>query len=81
MIPEDILQDGFGVDEIGAEDLVEGGDGATEVFGNQVRGRTGREGETGICERRSRISERLVVADIGDKSRIRVRNQVRFQGR
>ena len=38
MIPEDILQDRFGVDEVGAEDLVEGGDGAAEVFGDEVGG-------------------------------------------
>ena len=36
MIPEDVLQEGFGVDEVGAEDLVEGGDGAAEVFGDEV---------------------------------------------
>ena len=38
MIPEDILQEGFGVDEVGAEDLVERGDGAAEVFGDEVGG-------------------------------------------
>ena len=38
MIPEDILQEGFGVDEVGAEDLVERGDGTAEVFGDEVGG-------------------------------------------
>ena len=38
MIPEDILQDRFGVDEVGAEDLIERGDGAAEVFGDEVGG-------------------------------------------
>jgi len=38
MIPEDILKDGFWVDEVGAEDLVKGGDGAAEVFGDEVGG-------------------------------------------
>ena len=41
VIPENILQDGFGVDEVGAEDLVEGGDGTAEVFGDEVGGGAG----------------------------------------
>ena len=48
MIPEDILQDGFGVVEVGAEDLVEGGDGAAEVFGDEVSRDAGGQSLAGI---------------------------------
>ena len=80
MIPEDILQEGFGVDEVGAEDLVEGSDGAAEVFGDEVGGGAGGEGEAGVREGIGGLAEGFVVADVGDKSRIRVGNQVGFQG-
>ena len=79
MISEYILQDRFGVDEVGAEDLVEGGDGAAEVFGDEVGGDAGGEGVTGISEGRGRVPKGFVVADVCDKSRIRVGNQVRFE--
>ena len=50
MIPKYIMQDRFRVDEVLTEDLVEGGDGAAEVFGNQVGGGPGSEGEAGVGE-------------------------------
>ena len=81
MIPEDIVQDGFGVDEVLAEDLVEGGDGAAEVFGDEVGGGSGRQGEAGVGEGIGRLAKGFVVADIGNKCRVRIRNQVRFQAR
>ena len=81
MIPEDILQEGFGVDKVGAEDLVEGGDGVAEVFGDEIGGGADGEGEAGVGEGIGRLAEGFVVADVGDKSRIRVGNQVRFEGR
>ena len=80
MIPEDVVEDGFGVDEVGAEDLVEGGDGAAEVFGDEVGGGAGGQGLARIGQGRGRVPEGFVVADIGNKSRIRVRDQVGFQG-
>ena len=55
MIPEDILQEGFGVDEVGAEDLVEGGDGAAEVFGDEVGRDSGGQSPTGIGEGSGRV--------------------------
>ena len=81
MIPEDIVQDGFGVDEVLAEDLVEGGDGAAEVFGNEVGGDSGGERLAGGGEGFGRLTEGFVMTDIGNKCRIRVRNQVRFEMR
>ena len=45
MIPKNILQQGFWVDEVGAEDLVEGGDGAAEVFGDKVGRDAGGQSE------------------------------------
>ena len=80
MLPEYILQHAFRVDEVGAEDLVEGGDGAAEVFGDEVGGGAGGEGEAGICEGIGGLAEGFVVTDIGNKSRIRVGDQVRFKG-
>ena len=81
MIPEDILQEGFGVDEVGAEDLVEGGDGAAEVFGDEIGGDAGGQSLAGVGEGSGRIPEGFVVADIGNKCRIRVGDQVRFESR
>ena len=81
MIPEDILQEGFGVDEVGAEDVVEGGDGAAEVFGDEI----GRDVEgqclASIGEGSGRVPEGFVVTDIGNKCRICVGDQVRFESR
>ena len=81
MIPEDILQEGFGVDEVGAEDVVEGGDGAAEVFGDEI----GRDVEgqclASIGEGSGRVPEGFVVTDIGNKCRICVGDQVRFETR
>ena len=81
MIPEDVLQEGFGVDEVGAEDLVEGGDGAAEVFGDEVGRDSGGQCLAGVGEGSGRIPEGFVVADIGNKCRIRVGDQVRFKSR
>ena len=81
MIPEDVLQEGFGVDEVGAEDLVEGGDGAAEVFGDEVGWDAGGQSLAGVGEGSVRVAEGFVVTDIGNKCRIRIGNQVRFQAR
>ena len=81
VIPEDIMQDGLGVDEVLAEDLVEGGDGAAEVFGDEVGGGSGGQSEAGVGEGIGRLAKGFVVTDIGNKCRVRVRNQVRFQAR
>ena len=81
MIPEDIMQEGFGVDEVGAEDLVEGGDGAAEVFGDEVGRDAGCQSQAGVGEGSGRIPEGFVVTDIGNKCRIRVGDQVGFEPR
>ena len=81
MIPEDVLQEGFGVDEVGAEDLVEGGDGAAEVFGDEVGRDAGGQSPTGIGEGSGRVPKGFVVTDIGNKCRIRVGDEVRFETR
>ena len=80
MLPENTPQHSLGVDEVGAEDLVEGGDGAAEVFGDEVGGGAGGEGVAGVGEGGGSLAEGFVVADVGDKSRIHVGNQVGFQG-
>ena len=67
MIPENIMQDRLGVDEVLAEDLVEGGDGAAEVFGDEIGGGSGRQSETGVGEGIGRLTEGFVVTDIGNK--------------
>ena len=67
MLPEYILQHAFRVDEVGAEDLVEGGDGAAEVFGDEVGGGAGGEGEAGVSEGIGSLTEGFVVTDIGNK--------------
>ena len=67
MIPENTLQEGFGVDEVGAEDLVEGGDGAAEVFGDEVGRDAGGQSEPRIKEGSGRVPEGFVVTDIGNK--------------
>ena len=41
------MQHGFGIDQVLAEDLVEGGDGTAEVFGDEVGRGAGGEGATG----------------------------------
>ena len=79
VIPENILQDGFGVDEVGAEDLIEGCDGATEVFGNEIGGNSRGQGEAGSRQGIGSLTEGFVVTDIGNKCGIAVGNQVGFQ--
>ena len=81
MIPEDILQEGFGVDEVGAEDLVEGGDGAAEVFGDEIGREAGGQSEPRVGEGSGRIPKGFVVTDIGNKCRVRIRDEVRFETR
>ena len=54
MIPEYVVEDCFGGDglggeEVGAEDEVDGGDGLAEVFCDQVGGHPGGEGRA-RCE-------------------------------
>ena len=48
VIPEYIMQHSFWVDEVGAEDLVEGGDGAAEVFGDEVGRDAGGQSLAGV---------------------------------
>ena len=81
VIPEDILQHGFRVDEVGAEDLVEGGDGAAEVFGDKVGRDAGGQSLAGVGEGSGRIPKGFVVTDIGNKCRIHIGDEVRFETR
>ena len=48
MIPKYVLQHRFRVDEVGAKDLVEGGDGAAEVFGDKIGRGAGSECQTRV---------------------------------
>ena len=50
MIPENTMQHRLRIDEILAKDLIEGRDGAAEVFSNQVGVHAGGESLTGIGE-------------------------------
>ena len=79
VIPENPLQHILGVDQVLAEDLVEGGDGTAEVFGDEIGGSAGGEGLAGVGKGIGSPVKRFVVTDIGNKSRIRVGDQVRFQ--
>ena len=70
MIPENTLQHRLGINEVGAEDLVEGGDGAAEVFGDEIGGDSGGEGEACVGEGIGCPEEGFVVTDIGNKCRV-----------
>ena len=52
MLPEYTMQHRFRIDEVLPEDLVEGGNGAAEVLGDQVGVHAGGEGQAGIGEGR-----------------------------
>ena len=72
MIPEYILQEGFGVDEVSAEDLVEGGDGAAEVFRQKVGSQAGWQGMTDPAKRVRGIPKRLIMPQISHNSLVRI---------
>ena len=38
MLREDVVKDGFGIDEVGAQDGIDGREGAAQVLGNEVGG-------------------------------------------
>ena len=78
MVPEDGVKDFFGVEEVGAEDGVDAGEGAAEVFGYEVGGDVVGEGSAAIPKRGRCILECFEVTDICYKGRIFIRNQVLF---
>ena len=80
MIPEYTMQHGLRIDEILPEDLVEGGNGETEVFGDKVGIHAGGEGAAGIGEGGGGFKEGLVMALICYKGRIATVEQMGFQG-
>jgi len=81
MVPKNILQYSFRIDHVFAENLVDGLDGTAEVFGDKVGRGAAFERMAGVGEGSSRAAERFVVADVGDKSRICIGNQVGFHRR
>ena len=48
MIAEDGMQDDFGVQEVGAQDGIDAGEGAAEVLSYQIRGDAAGEGSAAI---------------------------------
>ena len=80
MPPEYTMQHRLRIDEILPEDLVEGGNGETEVFGDQVGIHAGGEGAAGIGEGGGGFKEGLVMALICYKGRIATIEKIRFQG-
>ena len=74
MLRKYILQNSLGVQEVGAEDGIDGGEGAAEVFGHEVGGDVAGEGSAAIPKRGRCILERFEVADVCYKGRIFIRN-------
>ena len=72
MLPEYILQHTLRIDQVSAKDLVEGSDGAAEVFGDEVGRDAGGQSLAGVGEGSGRVPEGFVVTDIGNKCGIRV---------
>ena len=80
MIPENTMQHRLRIDEILAEDLIEGRDGAAEVFGNEFWRDAGGESLAGIGEGRGGLKEGLVVALVCYKGLISMTEQMGFHG-
>ena len=70
MLLKDIVKDFFGIQEVGAKDGVDAGEGAAEVFGHEVGGDVAGEGSAAIPKRGRCILERFEVADVCYKGRI-----------
>ena len=80
MLPEYTMQHRFRIDEVLPEDLVEGGNGAAEVLGDQVGVHAGGEGAAGIGEGGGGLEEGLVMTLVCYKGRIATIEKIRFQG-
>ena len=52
MLRKNILQNSLGIQEVGAEDGIDGGEGAAEVFGHEVGGDAAGEGADAVGEGR-----------------------------
>ena len=50
MLRKYILQNSLGIQQVGAEDGIDGGEGAAEVFGHEVGGDAGGEGAVSIAQ-------------------------------
>ena len=72
MVLEDVLQDGVGVQEVGAQDGIDAGEGGAEVFGHEVCRDAAREGSGAIAQGEGGIFEGLEMAGICYKGRILV---------
>lgn len=78
MILEDVVKDVVGGEEVFSEDGVDGGEGAAEVFGDEVGGEAGAHGSEDVAEGGGRLGECLEVALVCDKGRICVGDEVLF---
>ena len=72
MVLEDVLQDGVGVQEVGAQDGIDAGEGGAEVFGHKVCRDAAGEGSGAIAQGEGGIFKGLEMAGICYKGRILV---------
>ena len=79
MIAEDGMQDDFGVQEVGAQDGIDAGEGAAEVLSYQIRGDAAGEGSAAIQQGGRGLAKGVIVPDIGHESGILIGNEVFFQ--
>ena len=79
MITEDGVEDDFGVQEVGAQNGVDAGEGAAEVFGYQIRGDAAGEGSAAIQQGGRGLAKGVIVPDIGYKCSILPGNKVLLQ--
>ena len=79
MVLEDGMQDDFGVQKVGAKNFIDGGEGAAEVFGHQVRRDAAGEGSAAILQGGGGLAEGVIVPDIGYKCSILPGNKVLLQ--
>ena len=79
MIAEDGMQDDFGVQEVGAQDGIDAGEGAAEVLSYQIRRDAAGEGSAAIQQGGRGLAKGVIVPDIGHESGILIGNEVFFQ--
>ena len=71
---KDGMEDGVWIQEVGAEDGIDGGEGAAEVFRHEFGGHPFVERQGDFPQRGRRLQQGLVVALIGDKAGLRMGN-------
>ena len=79
MVLEDGMEDDFGVQEVGAQDGIDAGEGAAEVLRYQIRGDAAGEGSAAILQGGGGLAEGVIVPDIGYKCSILPGNKVLLQ--